>query len=76
MTTPPPAAPAILAPLPRLKADAIRGVPVGGLWRLNGSQIEIQHFGSTWMRVPREQLQRGPQNLLVWKRKLVLAPAN
>lgn len=60
--------------LPEATASAVRGLPVGGLWRLRERQIEIRRFGGEWSRAPLSQLQRAPRELLIWNRQLVLAP--
>lgn len=56
-------------------AQGVRGLPVGGLWRLRDGMIEMQRFGSNWSRVPLQQLRKGPKGVLVWNQQLVLAPA-
>lgn len=68
-------------PLPKLNqlsqlksTKGVHGLTVGGLWRLRDGQIEVQRFGGVWSRPPLSQLQKGPNNLLVWNQKMVLAP--
>ena len=53
---------------------SVQGLPVGGLWRLRDGRIEVQRFGGVWNRPPLQQLQKGPQGLLVWNKQLALAP--
>lgn len=63
-----------LASLRKVKANALAGVPVGGLWRLRDNHLEIQRFGGTWSRVPPEQVKVGPNRILLWNGTLALAP--
>lgn len=61
-----------LSKMPTTKA--VHGLAVGGLWRLRDGQIEVQRFGGVWSRPPLEQLEKGPRDLLVWHKQMVLAP--
>ena len=73
----PPVSPALneLSQLSSTNAQSVRGLAVGGLWRLRDGMIEVQRFGGVWSRVPLDQLRKGPKGVLIWNRQMVLAPA-
>jgi hypothetical protein len=60
--------------LHRAKVEAVRGRPVGGLWRERNGRIEVLLFGNSWNPTPAAELRRAPGNVLLWQ-GIVLAPA-